>query len=110
MSPMRPLSPCLEPGCHALVRRGRCPAHVRPTRWGQGNRDGQRSTAMRDRVLSEEPLCHVCHVTPSVQADHIVPISRGGSSERSNMAGICASCHRAKSLAESVRARYAVTR
>ena len=108
--PLRPLSPCLEPGCYALVRRGRCPAHVRPTRWGQGNRDGQRRTAMRDRVLREEPICRTCGVRASEQADHVVPLSRGGSSDRSNMAGICGPCHRAKSLEESVRARYAVAR
>lgn len=99
------LTLCAEPGCFAPVRRGRCAGHVRPSRWGQGNRGGHRSSAMRERVLREEPICYYCGDAPSVQVDHETPLAEGGSSERSNLHGACAGCHQAKTSRESLRAR-----
>lgn len=99
------LTLCAEPGCCAPVQRGRCAAHVRPSRWGQGNRGGQRSSAMRERVLREEPVCHYCGSAPSVEVDHDRPLAEGGSSERANLHGACSACHRDKTARESRRAR-----
>lgn len=62
---------------------------------------------MRAQVLLDEPICRYCKQQPSTQADHVIPLSQGGSSTRDNMAGTCDQCHRAKTLAESVRARTA---
>jgi hypothetical protein len=42
-----PLRPCLEPGCHELVRSGRCPAHQR-------NRDA-RKNAQSHRWVYRDP-------------------------------------------------------
>ena len=33
---------------------------------------------LRLRVLSEEPLCRSCRASPATEADHIVPLSKGG--------------------------------
>jgi len=64
-------------------------------------RAGQRDRA---QVLAEEPLCRKCleaglSVATDV-IDHITPLSRGGSDERSNKQGLCTPCHDAKSKAE----------
>jgi 5-methylcytosine-specific restriction protein A len=64
-------------------------------------RAGQRE---RQQVLDEEPFCRRClkagkHVASDV-VDHIRPLSRGGSDERSNKQGLCRPCHDAKSAAE----------
>ena len=53
---------------------------------------------MRHRVLQEEPNCRKCGQS-STDVDHIIPLSKGGSSERINLQALCRSCHRAKSLA-----------
>ena len=52
--------------------------------------------SMREVVLIEEPICRVCNRKPSVQVDHIIPISKGGTDVRDNLQGICLSCHEAK--------------
>jgi 5-methylcytosine-specific restriction enzyme A len=54
---------------------------------------------VRRMVLLEEPECRVCGA-PSTQVDHIIPVSQGGSSQRDNLQGLCAPCHKAKSDAE----------
>lgn len=69
-------------------------------------RAGQRQ---RQRVLREEPLCRSCRsnglVAESVEVDHIIPLSQGGSSERSNLQGLCVPCHAAKTKAEHTARR-----
>ena len=61
----------------------------------------------RKQVLAEEPLCRMCQaegrVTPTVIADHIVPLSQGGRTIRSNYQGLCEPHHRAKTAAEAAR-------
>jgi 5-methylcytosine-specific restriction protein A len=60
---------------------------------------------LRQLVLWEEPLCRPCQAagvtTASVEVDHIIPRSRGGSSKRSNLQGICIPCHRDKTAREA---------
>ncbi|HUD90051.1 HNH endonuclease signature motif containing protein [Sphingobium sp.] len=64
---------------------------------------------MRAIVLQEEPLCRPCHargrVTPSTIADHITPLSEGGTGERDNYQGICKPCHDDKTAEEAARAQ-----
>lgn len=48
---------------------------------------------MRDRVLAECPVCRVCGRRPSVQVDHVIPLSKGGTDISTNLQGICLECH-----------------
>ena len=76
----------------------RGPAHVDTRKRG---RAGQRERA---QVLVEEPYCQL-HLergqrVRSVEVDHIVPLSRGGSDARANKQALCMRCHKDKSVAE----------
>ncbi|WP_311267467.1 HNH endonuclease signature motif containing protein [Sphingobium sp. WCS2017Hpa-17] len=72
---------------------------------------GREHDIMRAIVLREEPLCRPClargRTTPSTIADHIKPLSEGGTGERDNYQGICKPCHDAKTAEEAARARGA---
>jgi len=61
---------------------------------------GRRAVAQRSQRLQAEPLCRDCAERGIVRAasvpDHIVPLSRGGSDEDSNIRCLCANCHRAR--------------
>lgn len=50
----------------------------------------------RQRVLIRDPICKQCNRNPSTRADHIVPVSRGGSDSMENLQGMCEPCHNAK--------------
>ena len=56
--------------------------------------------ALRAIVLAEEPLCQpglrAGRVEASTAVDHIVPLSEGGTDDRSNLQGICEDCHKIK--------------
>jgi 5-methylcytosine-specific restriction endonuclease McrA len=63
---------------------------------------------LRAVVLAEEPCCRPClkadRVTLSTQVDHVKPIAEGGAPfERSNLQGICISCHSTKTALELSR-------
>jgi 5-methylcytosine-specific restriction endonuclease McrA len=96
--------PCTEPGCPELVEGGGyCTDHARLERSKQDARRGSfrergydgTYTKNRARVLREEVFCFRCgrpvdktltFPNPwSPTAGHIVPRSRGGSNERSNL-------------------------
>ncbi|MBA4092407.1 HNH endonuclease [Sphingomonas sp. VDB2] len=70
---------------------------------------GREHDLMRAVVLREEPLCRPCQargrITPSTIADHIKPLSEGGTGDRENYQGICKPCHDAKTAQEATRAR-----
>lgn len=108
--PRRPLAPCAEPGCGALVERGRCPQHQRAEyRREQVSRGTatQRGYGVRHRrwrlmVLNAHPVC--CDPSgcnePSVVADHVMPLSEGGDWSLSNSQGLCVRHHNAKTARE----------
>ena len=115
--PLRPLRPCLQPGCPNLVATGRCPDHqrVRERQRGSAASRGYDRLHQRRRavVLARDPLCVAClaagRVVPTTVDDHIVPIEHGGSvDELSNHQGLCASCHGLKRAAESRGQRMVV--
>ena len=60
---------------------------------------------LRRQVLTEEPTCRDCGA-PATQVDHRLAIAFGGTSERSNLAALCAMCHRAKSHRERKAVRF----
>lgn len=81
-----------------------------PTGWA-----GHRAfpDAVRRRILRRDPTCRGCRVRPSVQADHIVPVTearrRGWTQERidhpDNGQGLCHDCHAAKTRREQAAGR-----
>ena len=104
-----PNRPCLRPLCSKAAQKGGyCPEHtvvrepfrrdrsLTPTKRGYG----ERWRRMRKMVLERDPMCKVCRVKPSTQADHITPKSQGGRDAMENLRGICEPCHRAKSSRE----------
>lgn len=105
---------CSYPGCHRLGIAGRCEAHPRKA-WSERNPSvkrtlvGRRRHAMRELVLREQPLCPICEaqgrISASTRLDHIVPISEGGSDDRSNLQGLCEPCHDEKTQREALRAK-----
>jgi len=111
MSPVAPLRPCPAPGCDALVRSGRCPAHTRPISLGwTGDRTrvrGRRLQRLRRVLFEREPLCRPCaaagRTTLATIRDHIIPVAEGGTEDEANIQPICEDCHDAKVQAESAR-------
>jgi 5-methylcytosine-specific restriction protein A len=63
---------------------------------------GRQHERIREELLRTVILCEHCRkqnrVTPGSHADHIVPLAKGGSSDRSNYQLLCASCHALKSI------------
>lgn len=102
------LRQCREPGCGELVQRGRCPICSRTREQQRGTRQqrgyGAAWQRTRGRVLREAPWCSKCAegdiVTPATEVDHITPKVDGGTDDRSNLAGLCRSCHSRKTATE----------
>lgn len=60
-------------------------------------RYGREWRRIRDRYVLEHPFCEECLkngvLTPVEEVHHIVPVSRGGTNECSNLMSLCQSCH-----------------
>jgi 5-methylcytosine-specific restriction enzyme A len=114
--PSRPMTPCKQPGCPALVKKGWCEAHARTapsTPYQMRQRaDAQKGEgrqfystpawrALRAQVIREQPRCADCP-SPTRVADHIK--SRRDypalAMTRSNLVGRCLSCHNTKTARE----------
>lgn len=54
----------------------------------------------RKRLFEREPLCRLCAAQGRVRvatiADHVVALVNGGADDETNLAPICADCHRQK--------------
>lgn len=111
--PVRAKHPCHHPGCTALVERGRyCDEHqphVEERRGTSAQRGyGYRWQRLRRMFLAAHPLCadpfgdHQRDgvVVAATDVDHIVPRTRGGTDDESNLQQLCHSCHSRKTNAE----------
>jgi 5-methylcytosine-specific restriction protein A len=91
-----------------------CPVHVKRA-WDHGGRTRQargydaQHEQLRRQVMAEEPGCRVCGGTGPGTADHIVPLSQGGRTERSNMQRLCKKHQASKAGREGAAARQAAT-
>ena len=97
--PVKPGSPCSQPGCPArAVAHGRCAQHQRPNHWLDNRANaaarGYGSEWQRTRAafLGSNRECELCG-QPSQVAHHILPKDRGGTDEPSNLASLCKACH-----------------
>ena len=108
MNPTKLATPCRTPRCpHVAGRSGRCGACERDYERRRGTSTERGYGAMhrrwRSAILHRDPICTDCHQAPSTEADHIIPLSRGGGWSLANGQGLCKPCHSRKTL----QARYA---
>jgi len=101
---------CAQPGCTTPTHGGRCDEHRTGHNWTRypsaNNRTltRQERAWFRDQVLRLHPVCPCGR--PAVEADHITPIGEGGANDpRANGQGLCADCHRTKTLADRAARR-----
>jgi 5-methylcytosine-specific restriction endonuclease McrA len=124
--PTRPPTRCAEPGCRALVPRGRCDEH-KPVAWAgrddkaarYGISSGRWRTLKRRVTARDDGCCYRCGTEqPDAeddpdgehqhQLDHVTPIFENGAVEDlDNLGLICEPCHEVKSKAEAARANRA---
>lgn len=94
---------CLEPGCNTLIRTGsRCAPHRQRYELARSRRyhtaragSGWAWQAIRERIIARDGGCVMAgpHSGP-LRVDHIVPLSRGGTNEDSNLRALCLDHHR----------------
>lgn len=104
--PMKPKHPCAWPGCPELTDRRYCPRHEREAarQYNKYERSpdankwyGRSWRKVRERYAAAHPLCEQClkegRCTPMEEVHHIVPLSKGGTNDESNLMSLCRSCH-----------------
>jgi 5-methylcytosine-specific restriction protein A len=107
---------CAEPTCGELVPAGQryCATHDSP-RWSTGKSIPKSRSAdakwkrTRRRILNRDNRrCRIAFVGICIglasEADHIIPVSQGGTDLDSNLQAACFPCHRAKSSDEGHQA------
>ena len=109
MSPMSPRTPCLHPGCPALVTkadRGRCPEHKKAHEKALYRERGSAATRgydsrwarFRSMYLAEHPLCGCGCGRAAEEIHHIVPVKGPDDPlfyEESNLLAMSKGCHSA---------------
>ena len=106
--PRKPKRPCSSPGCPELTDERFCPEHAKKeaSRYEKYQRDpetrkryGRAWKRIRDRYITAHPLCEECKregkLTPAAEVHHILPLSRGGTHDESNLMALCTPCHSA---------------
>ena len=104
--PRKPKQPCAYPGCPNLSDGRYCEEHRKlvEKNYEQYSRDpevhkkyGRAWKRIRDSYVKTHPFCERCFeqgiLVPVEEVHHKVPISQGGTHDRSNLMSLCKSCH-----------------
>ncbi len=104
--PTKPKRPCSYPGCPRLTNGRFCEEHAKleARRYEKYDRDpatrkryGRAWKRIRERYIAAHPLCEKCRergkLTPAQEVHHILPLSRGGTHEDTNLMALCKPCH-----------------
>lgn len=104
--PHKPLKPCKYPGCPKLTKGSYCDEHkgLVAKSYNKYSRSpdhakkyGKSWRKVRERYVKKHPLCEKClkegRYVPVKEVHHILPISKGGTNEESNLMSLCRSCH-----------------
>ncbi|MHB1154526.1 MAG: HNH endonuclease [Eubacteriales bacterium] len=105
--PYKPKRPCAYPGCGLLAEHEQyCAEHkkVIDKHYNKYERDpatnkryGRSWKRIRDRYIKAHPLCEECQkdnrIVAAEEVHHILPLSKGGSNETTNLMSLCKSCH-----------------
>ncbi|WP_374191306.1 HNH endonuclease [Streptomyces argyrophylli] len=77
---LHPLGSQCEPCTStAAKRREQKRQHTRPSPWARGYNTQYRKA--RAAILAANPVCSICNSRPATTADHIIPLSRGGTND-----------------------------
>ena len=108
------MKPCLEAGCPNVAPKGesRCPDH-RAAAWANRPRFRDRYgispglwVKIRRRAMRRDGgRCVKCGAVAAA-IDHIVPVSRGGGHDLSNLQALCDPCHAEKTKDDRIRERH----
>lgn len=104
--PRKPKQPCAYPSCPNLSDGRYCEQHRKliEKNYEQCSRDsdvhkkyGRAWKRIRDSYVKTHPFCERCFergiLVPVEEVHHKVPISQGGTHDRSNLMSLCKSCH-----------------
>ena len=106
--PYKSKVPCKYPGCKELIPAGSmyCREHaaLRNSQYEKYGRDknakrryGRAWKRIRDKYAAEHPFCEQCYargvLVPTEEIHHKLPLSEGGTHDRSNLIALCKSCH-----------------
>jgi len=111
--------PCTKAGCHgyAADKKGRCEEH-KIKAWDHNGKTrherGYDNNWYRTRQLILKRDGHMCKCDdctydgvflPANEVDHVIPKSRGGTDDHSNLIAINTECHKKKTAKESIMGR-----
>ena len=104
--PRKPKRSCSYPGCPRPTEGRFCEEHQRieNRRYEKYDRDpavrrryGRGWKRIRDRYVSQHPLCEQCleHgiLRPVEEVHHKIPLVEGGTHEENNLISLCKECH-----------------
>ena len=106
LMPHKPKKPCAYPNCPTLTDGTYCEEHKKTMREAYDKysrlesykkKYGHEWVKIRARYVSEHPLCEMClkegRYKPMEEVHHILPVSRGGTNDETNLMSLCRSCH-----------------